>query len=131
MICEKYWYWLIYVFIEFIISDNTIYTYWFVFISPLDDKKLILKYINCFKEFQIINKSKLLGKNVFVKHIMLPNLFHRIMLYYMLYIRRKFKSLTIDLTQYIHIYCLWWTLFLNHCLYPISFLKMFLLVIPR
>jgi hypothetical protein len=35
MICEKYWYWLIYVFIEFIISGNTSYTYWFVFISPL------------------------------------------------------------------------------------------------
>jgi len=31
---------LIYVFIEFIISDNTSYTYRFVFISPLDDKKL-------------------------------------------------------------------------------------------
>ena len=57
-------------FIEFIISANTSHTYWFVFISPLDNNKkksftfynqIILKYI-CFKEFKKINKSKLLGK---------------------------------------------------------------------
>ena len=34
---------------------------------------------------------------------MLPRLFHRLMLYYMLYVRRTFKSATIDLTQYIPI----------------------------
>jgi len=72
-----------YIFIEFIISGNTSYTYWLVFISPLDNKKkksftfyiqLVLKYI-CFKEFWIINKSKLLEQNVFVNSKMLPNLF--------------------------------------------------------
>jgi hypothetical protein len=31
------------------------------------------------------------------------HLFHRIMLYYILYATRKLKSVTIDLTQYIHI----------------------------
>jgi len=47
-----------YMFIEFIISGNTSYTYWLVFISTIDNKKksftfyiqLILKYI-CSKEF--------------------------------------------------------------------------------
>ena len=34
---------------------------------------------------------------------MLPSLFHRIMLYYMLYVMRKFKNVTIDLNQYIYI----------------------------
>ena len=75
-----------YMFIEFIISGNTSHTYWFVFISPFDNKKkpftfyiqLILRYI-CFKEFKKINKSKLLGKNVFVKRKVLPSLFYRIM----------------------------------------------------
>jgi hypothetical protein len=51
----------------------------------------------------MINKSKLLGKHVFVKRKMLPKLFHILMLYYMLYVRRKFKSATIDLIQYIPI----------------------------
>ena len=66
-------------FIEFIISSTTSYTYWLVFISPLDNKKksftfyiqLVLKYV----EFRIINKSKLLEQNVFVNSKMLPNLF--------------------------------------------------------
>jgi hypothetical protein len=44
-----------------------------------------------------------LGKHVFVKRKMLQKLFPRIMLYCMLYVRRKFKSATIDLTQYIPI----------------------------
>jgi hypothetical protein len=44
-----------------------------------------------------------LGKHVFVKRKMLPKLFHRLMLYYMLYVRRKFKSAIIDLTKYIPI----------------------------
>ena len=82
--------WYMYMFIEFIFSGYTSYSYWLVFISPLDNNKknpshfiyiqLILKYI-CFKEFWIINKSKLLQKNVFVKSKMLPNLFYRIMFF--------------------------------------------------
>ena len=94
-----------YMFIEFIISGNTSYTYWLVFISILHNQKksftfyiqltLILKYI-CFKEFWIINQSKLLKKYLFVKSKMLPNLFYRILFF---------------LINYIYIY-----------LYPISFL---------
>ena len=53
----------------------------------------------------MINKSKLLGKHVFVKRKMLPKLFHILMLYYMLYVRRKFKSAIINLTKYIPILC--------------------------
>jgi hypothetical protein len=47
------------VFIEFIISGNTSYTYWFVFISPLDDKKKILHILyltklNSLKQVRVI-----------------------------------------------------------------------------
>jgi hypothetical protein len=84
MICEKYWYWLIYVFIEFIISIQVIPIGLFSLHTLMIKKKsftfyiqLILKYI-CFKEFWIINKSKILEKNVFVNSKMLPNLFYRI-----------------------------------------------------
>ena len=34
--------WYMYMFNEFIISGNASYTYWLVFISPLDNKKIII-----------------------------------------------------------------------------------------
>ena len=49
------WYMYMYMLIEFIMSGYTSYTYWFVFISPLDKWfffyiQLIIKYI-CVREF--------------------------------------------------------------------------------
>ena len=64
----------------------------------------------------MINKSKLLGKHVFVKRKMLPKLFHILMLYYMLCVRRKFKSATIDFTQCIPI------LFVLNFIFPSLFI---------